>query len=392
MLSIESLTKHYDELVALDDVTLDASPGEIVAVLGPSGAGKSTLLRLISGLTKPTSGSISINGSPLDKVATWRRNIALVHESYVLYPHMSVARNIGFPLLSREAPRDYSKEEIKERTQDVAKVLEIDMLLERAPHELSGGQRQRVALGRALVREPNVLLLDEPISHLDAKLRHWLRGELRRRLSAAPWPTLWATPDGFEALAVADRVAVLRHGKLLQLDKPEKIFEEPAGVGVAEVTGTPPMNVLPAVLVAEPLGLQIAGMPELLPLVRPAEIDRLPVGEVSVGVRPFALRIVEAGEAASSTPGSVIACEYSGRHTVISVRLEQKQATLRLLAAGQHNFPVNEPVLIGWDGAEVAIFSREQDRADLLEFQTTIGSNGRHERASSEEPVEAGQD
>ncbi|MCY4086482.1 MAG: ABC transporter ATP-binding protein [Actinomycetia bacterium] len=388
MLEVEDLTMRYGELVALESVTLDARPGEIVAVLGPSGAGKSTLLRLITGLTRPSSGSISLSGRPIQKEASWRRNIALVHESYVLYPHMSVTENMAFPLKSREAPREYSDQEITERISEVAKVLEIDLLLERQPHELSGGQRQRVALGRALVREPAVLLLDEPISHLDAKLRNWLRGELRRRLSAAPWPTLWATPDGFEALAVADRVAVLRAGQILQFDEPQEIFDRPVGVGVAEVSGTPPMNVLPGELIADPLGVKVAGAPEPLPLVRPTQIDSLPAGEVSIGVRPFALRIVRPGDAGSSTPASVLACEYSGRHTVISVRLEHE--TLRLLEAGQHNIPVNEPVLIAWDGAEVSIFSREASCAGALEFQTTVGSNEHRAAPSSEQPVQTG--
>lgn len=390
MLSVTDLSKAYGSVVALEDVSFEANLGEIVAVLGPSGAGKSTLLRLISGLAQPSSGSISVGGAALHKEAPWRRNIALVHESYVLYPHMSVARNIAFPLMSREAPREYSDEEIAERTREVAEVLEIDMLLDRQPHELSGGQRQRVALGRALVREPNVLLLDEPISHLDAKLRHWLRGELRRRLSAAPWPTLWATPDGFEALAVADRVAVLREGQLLQFDTPERIFERPAGVGVAEVTGTPPMNILPGKLVKEPLGLSVPGTPEPLALVRPPEFGNVPAGDVAVGVRPFALSIVRPGEADNTLEASVLACEYSGRHTVITVRLDQEHETLRLLAAGQHSIPVNEHVLVGWDGAEVSIFSQEEGRQGTLAFQTTIAGPGERASGSTEEVVQPG--
>jgi multiple sugar transport system ATP-binding protein len=246
-LSIRNLTKKYGQLTALEDFSLDISSGEFMVLLGPSGCGKTTVLRCIAGLTDITSGEIYIGNELVNKLPPKDRDVAMVFQNYSLYPHMNVYDNIAFPLKMRKV----HKEKINESVRKIARLLNIDNLLERKPKEISGGQMQRVALGRALVREPKIFLMDEPLSNLDAKLRTEMRVEIKKLQEKVGITTLYITHDQAEAMSMADNVGVMDSGKLLQLDSPQKVYTEPANQFVASFIGVPPMNFLKFKIIKE---------------------------------------------------------------------------------------------------------------------------------------------
>ncbi|MGC9020356.1 MAG: ABC transporter ATP-binding protein [Candidatus Methanodesulfokora sp.] len=281
---IKGVRKTYGNTVALRDVSLEVERGEFFAILGPSGSGKSTLLRLIAGLEEPDRGEIYVDGALVNGVDPSRRDVAMVFQSYALYPHMRVRDNIAFPLRMRRVP----KEEIKSRVHEVASMLKIEHLLEKYPHQLSGGEQQRVALARAIVRRPKVFLLDEPLSNLDAKLRSSLRFELRKLLhDKLKTTTIYVTHDQVEAMTMADRIAVIESGAIVQVSPPEELYEKPKNTFVASFIGSPSMNFLPAkisfnkllfenyYIESEEL-LKIRGFEEVLVGIRPRELDISP--------------------------------------------------------------------------------------------------------------------
>lgn len=240
------LTKQFSNETVLENLSLSIAAGEFVVILGPSGSGKSTLLRLIAGLETPDDGDIRFNGQSVLSIPAAERNVAMVFQNYALYPHMSVWKNLAFPLLIRGE----KKATIQEKVQEVATLLQLEHLLDRKPKELSGGQRQRVALGRAIIRQPAVLLMDEPLSNLDAQLRHYMRGELvKLQKTALRTTTLYVTHDQVEAMTMGDRIAVLDHGILQQIGTPEDIYHFPANQFVASFIGSPSMNFLAGTLV-----------------------------------------------------------------------------------------------------------------------------------------------
>jgi multiple sugar transport system ATP-binding protein len=240
---LEHLSKVYSGgVVAVDDVSLSIGDGEFIVLVGPSGCGKSTLLRLIAGLEEATQGAIAIDGTDVTTVAPRRRDIAMVFQSYALYPHMSVRQNIAYGLKVRRTPKD----QVNRRVEEVAGLLGLESLLDRRPAQLSGGQRQRVAMGRAIVREPKAFLMDEPLSNLDAKLRVGMRAslsQLHRRLGVT---TVYVTHDQTEAMTLGQRVAVINEGRVLQCDTPQGLYDRPGNVFVAAFIGTPAMNLVEA--------------------------------------------------------------------------------------------------------------------------------------------------
>src|SRR5438552_4077423 len=228
------------DVLAVNDLTLTVNEGEFLILVGPSGCGKTTALRMVAGLEEISSGAIRIDGRVVNDLAPTDRDIAMVFQNYALYPHMSVAENIAFPLRQKRAGRS----EIRQRVDDVARLLSIDELLQRKPRELSGGQRQRVAIGRALVRRPRAFLMDEPLSNLDAKLRVQMRAELiglHKRLGVT---TIYVTHDQTEAMTLGDRVVVLKRGSVQQVDTPERVYRNPCNTFVAGFIGSPAMNLL----------------------------------------------------------------------------------------------------------------------------------------------------
>lgn len=240
----DNVTKRFDDVVAVDTLDLDIQDKEFLVLVGPSGCGKSTALRCLAGLETITEGTIKIDGEVVNDVAPKDRDIAMVFQSYALYPHMSVYDNMAFGLKLRK----YDKEVIDERVNEAANILGILPLLDRKPRQLSGGQRQRVALGRAIVRDPKVFLLDEPLSNLDAKLRVQTRAEITKLHKRLATTFIYVTHDQVEAMTMADRIAVLNHGELQQVDTPQKLYDQPDNLFVAGFIGSPAMNFFNAVL------------------------------------------------------------------------------------------------------------------------------------------------
>jgi multiple sugar transport system ATP-binding protein len=238
---LENITKRFGDLIALDDITLDIQDQEFFVLLGQTGAGKTTTLRCIAGLDKPEEGTIYLGDVSVNDKTPAERDVAFVFQSHILYPHLSVYENMAFPL----HPRKLSAEEIDRRVRDIAQMLHIEHLLMRTPNQLSGGETQRVGLGRAMVRRPQVFLMDEPISNLDAKLRAEMRSEIRWRQQELGTTTFYVTHDQTEAMSMADRIAVLEAGKIQQLGTPSDIYNHPANLFVAGFIGNPSMNCIP---------------------------------------------------------------------------------------------------------------------------------------------------
>ncbi len=238
---LENVTKRFGDLTALDNITVDVKDEEFFVLLGQTGAGKTTTLRCIAGLDRPEEGSVYIDDVCVDDKTPAERDVAFVFQSHILYPHLTVYENMAFPL----HPRKLSAEEIHRRVQDIAKMLHIEHLLMRTPNQLSGGETQRVGLGRAMVRRPQVFLMDEPISNLDAKLRTEMRAEIRWRQRELGTTTFYVTHDQVEAMSMADRIAVLEDGKIQQLDTPSVIYNHPVSLFVANFIGSPSMNCIP---------------------------------------------------------------------------------------------------------------------------------------------------
>jgi multiple sugar transport system ATP-binding protein len=275
---LENVTKAFSgDVVAVDDVSLEIPDGQFIVLVGPSGCGKSTLLRMIAGLEEVTKGKVSIGGVDVTELAPRRRDIAMVFQNYALYPHMTVRQNLGYGLKVRRT----SKSQIRERVEEVAKMLALDELLERKPAQLSGGQRQRVAMGRAIAREPQAFLMDEPLSNLDAKLRVTMRASLAQLHGRLGVTTIYVTHDQVEAMTLGQRVAVMRDGRILQVDEPQRLYQSPQDLFVAAFIGSPAMNLVDAVIEGDEVCFGQYRVP-LAPERRP------PAGttRVVLGIRP----------------------------------------------------------------------------------------------------------
>ena len=283
------VTRRFGPTVAVDHLDLDVRDGEFLVLLGPSGCGKSTALRLLAGLDEPTEGSIEIDGHNVAGVDPKDRDVAMVFQSYALYPHMTVARNIEFPLL----PRKVGKAERRERVREAAGLLGLGDLLERKPGQLSGGQRQRVALARAIVRQPRVFLMDEPLSNLDAKMRAQTRTELVELHQRLGTTFVYVTHDQVEAMTMADRIAIMSEARLQQLGTPHDVYERPANSFVARFIGSPPMNMLNGVLDPESGVIAVAGAALPAPAAVRERFSARTSVPLEIGIRPEHLRVVE---------------------------------------------------------------------------------------------------
>ena len=348
-LRLAAVTKTYGDETALSAIDLDCADGTLLVVFGPSGAGKSTLLKLVAGIEDPSEGRVWIAGHDVTALPPQRRDIAMAFESYALYPHLSVWRNLEFPL--RAPGRGLPANVRAERIREVAALLEITELLERRPNQLSGGQRQRVSLGRALVRDANVTLLDEPIAHLDARLRNALRGELKHFLKSHGATALYATPDYVEAFGIGDVVAILIAGQIHQVGPPEDIFEAPASLAVAELVGDPRMNIL---AVETDGTLRIGGHRARLPLASAdGTISHVGIRPTDVGLGPLALE-----EAAS---GTVELIEPSGDHRIVRVDTDGTPVTAKI-ASDQATFAVGDTVSVQLNWSRAHYFDRAGQR------------------------------
>jgi multiple sugar transport system ATP-binding protein len=276
---LDGVTKTFgNEVIAVDDISLEIGDGEFMVLVGPSGCGKSTILRILAGLEDVTAGEIFIGDRQVTDLPPKERDIAMVFQNYALYPHMSVEQNIGFGLRLSKTP----KTELRQRVREVAKILGLEPLLHRKPAELSGGQRQRVAMGRAMVREPQGFLMDEPLSNLDAKLRVQMRAELARLHDRLNTTTVYVTHDQVEAMTLGQRVAVLRDGVLQQVDTPQNLYRHPANLFVAAFIGSPPMNLIEATVGTGTLSF--AGFE--LPIADGVDLAAFGGRTVILGIRP----------------------------------------------------------------------------------------------------------
>lgn len=326
MIRLQNLTKEYTSKTgatkAVDGIDLTIADGEFVALLGPSGCGKTTTLMMIAGLLKPTAGEIYFGEKPVTMLAPKARNIGMVFQSYALYPHLKVRGNIGFPLVEKKMKKQLTDEKVEA----VAAKLQIQHLLERKPHELSGGQQQRVAMARALVKEPDILLLDEPMSNLDARLKLEVRDEIRKIQQDIGVTTIIVTHDQEEALAISDKVAILDMGKIQQYDVPDALYNDPGNLFTANFLGNPPMNILEGSIVRKGGDSWFLFPGCLFP------IDGAPFAReyksARIGVRPSDIAV----DASSPIRASVLLVEHTGKEKLVKLEMKGSGYHFRMQA------------------------------------------------------------
>jgi ABC-type sugar transport system ATPase subunit len=346
---LDRVTKRFGDVRAVDDLSIDIADREFLVLLGPSGCGKSTALRMIAGLEDPTDGIIRIGDRIVNDVEPKDRDIAMVFQSYALYPHMTVRRNIEFPLRSRKISGDERAKLVAE----AARVLGLDELLDRKPGQLSGGQRQRVALARAIVRRPEAFLMDEPLSNLDAKLRVATRAEiveLHRRLETT---IVYVTHDQVEAMTMATRIAILDRGQLQQIGPPRDVYEKPANLFVAGFIGSPPMNMVKGTTSGEGdvPHLRVPGADLSIPENAARAMKAMQSSEVVIGVRPEHLRLDGVG-----IPAEVTVVESLGHEQQVVCRLADGQMVIARLGADASTPAEGENVHLGADAGKIHLF------------------------------------
>jgi ABC-type sugar transport system ATPase subunit len=353
-LTIRSLVKHYGKVEALHGLDLDVSGNDFVVFVGPSGCGKSTFLRSIAGLEPTTSGTIAIDGKPINNLEPDQRGVAMVFQNYALYPHMTVAQNMGFALRMAGVP----KAEIARKVDAAAAILKLEPYLERRPMDLSGGQRQRVAIGRAIVRAPKVFLFDEPLSNLDADLRAHMRLEIIKLHRQQGAISIYVTHDQVEAMTMADKIVVMRDGSIEQVGSPLDLYNEPVNQFVAGFLGTPKMNFLPGEVTGQVNGqlpVMMMGL-ALNPVLKAGQDAGVATGEtVTVGIRADGWQVVDEGQ---GLKGTVVHAEQLGRETVTFVSFgDEHQITL--IEPGQHRLADGQAIWLRPDPAQLHAFSAD---------------------------------
>ncbi|BBL82223.1 sugar ABC transporter ATP-binding protein [Thermus thermophilus] len=341
---VEKVSKRFGKVEALKGVDLEVRDQEFLVLLGPSGCGKTTLLRIVAGLEAPTSGEVYIGERRVTHLPPRLRGIAMVFQNYAIFPHLTVYENVAFGLRMKRRP----EEEIRRKVGEVAALLHIEELLDRYPAQLSGGQRQRVAVARALAVEPEVLLMDEPLSNLDALLRLEMRAELKRLLKETRTTTLYVTHDQVEAMSLADRIAVMRQGEIVQLGTPTEIYHAPADTFVGGFIGNPPMNFLRARAAGGKVVLEGFAVPS------PVE------GEVLLGVRPEDLRVSKE-QAEGAFRARVLVVEPLGPH--LQLTLEREGETFRALADPDFSVAFGEEVWVRPNPGRVRLFHPKTGKA-----------------------------
>jgi len=354
-IAIDKLCKDFGETRAVDHVDVNINPGELFFLLGPSGCGKTTLLRMIAGFTIPTAGSIRFNDRNVTNLPPNKRNCGMVFQSYALWPHMSVAQNVAFGLKTRKTPKD----EREQRVKDALKAVQMTHLAERKPAQLSGGQQQRVALARALVIKPGVLLLDEPLSNLDAKLRLEMRSEIRRLCRDLALTTLYVTHDQEESLSMADRIALLRDGRVEQIGPPRELYENPSSAFVAHFLGE--TNFISGEIDARNDGVVTIASAAGKLLARPRQSAAASVpdrGKILCSIRPESLRFARPDDEENLLPGRVIDTMYLGDSAQHEIEIEGK-IRIKLAELGPSVARPGEPVKIAVDPSEVVLLPPE---------------------------------
>ncbi len=348
---IDHVDKLFGSVQVLQEVNLDIADGEFIVLVGPSGCGKSTILRIVSGLEQPTHGTISIGDRDVTDVAPKDRDIAMVFQSYALYPHISVRDNLSFALTIRAT----EPHEIEERVANASEILGLTDLLDRLPKQLSGGQRQRVAMGRAIVRNPQVFLFDEPLSNLDAKLRIQMRKEIKELHQRLKSTAIYVTHDQIEAMTMADRVVVMKSGFIAQVGTPLHLYDKPANKFVAGFIGAPSMNFLEGSVVETDGGLKFSVDDVLLPLPDVHSAD--PGANATLGIRPEHLEIVDAGGDANFT---VAVVEPTGSETLIECAHGQHR--LQVMVKDRVEFSPGDKIELKFDPQRVHLFETASEQ------------------------------
>ncbi|MBU1174982.1 MAG: sn-glycerol-3-phosphate ABC transporter ATP-binding protein UgpC [Alphaproteobacteria bacterium] len=355
-LTLRNVGKTYGAVEVITGLNLDVVDGEFLVLVGPSGCGKSTLLRMIAGLEEVTEGTIAIGDRIVNDLAPSKRQLSMVFQSYALYPHMSVKKNLAFGLQNQKM----SKAEIEEKVLNAARILQIEQLLHRKPRQLSGGQKQRVAIGRSIVREPHLFLFDEPLSNLDAELRVQMRVELASLYKRLKTTMIYVTHDQVEAMTLASRIVVLRNGVIEQVGRPQDLYKRPANLFVAGFIGSPKINMLPAVLDQSGgtarLTLGDFGDVELKAL---ATADRA----ITVCVRPEAMKV---GMGEIRTTGTIQLVEYLGSEMLVHFTTASGQALL-LHGGGETelDYEPGQEVNIGFNRADMHFFDASESRVEI---------------------------
>ncbi len=340
-----SRQKKGDEVIAVNDFTFEIPDGKLIGLLGPSGCGKSTTLNLICGLEIPTSGQIYFGEDDVTRLPPENRGVGLVFQNYALYPHLTVRQNILFPLQNLKGKEKLSKAEMNKKAEEAARLVQIEQLMERKPSEMSGGQQQRVAIARALVKMPRVLLLDEPLSNLDARLRLQTREEIRRIQRETGITTIFVTHDQEEAMSISDLIVVMKDGVVHQIGQPQKVYDEPVNLFVAKFLGTPPINVFEGEVRSGVLYIGEDGV---------MNVKGISDRKVFVGVRPEGFRL----EAAGPLSCHLQAVEVMGRdRSVVSVHPAAVSETVRAIISSEEEIDVgHESVRFALKPAKVHIF------------------------------------
>jgi multiple sugar transport system ATP-binding protein len=361
-LTLENVTKRFadgdDEIVAVDDVSIEIDDGEFLVLVGPSGCGKSTTLRMVAGLETISEGAIAIDDEIINDVPAQRRDIAMVFQSYALYPHMTVRENMRFGL---EESTDLDAETMDDSVERTAELLEIEELLDRKPGELSGGQQQRVALGRAIVRDPAVFLMDEPLSNLDAKLRAGMRMELQRLQNDLDVTTVYVTHDQTEAMTMGDRIAILDDGKLQQVATPLECYHRPRNLFVAGFIGEPSMNFFDATLEGDELLLE--GTELSYPLSASIREELEGVTDLVLGVRPEDVEIVAESTDDHAFPVTVDVVEPMGNENNLLATFEGSELSVNAIVDGMRHVEAGQRYAARLPESAIHLFDRSSGRA-----------------------------
>jgi len=371
-IELRKVVKKYGELTAVNDLTFKGKENELLVLLGSPGAGKSSTLKMIAGVESVTSGEVIMNGQVINRFDPSERDMAMAFETYALYPHLSVFENIAFPLRSPKRARQFSEEDIKKKVREVTEFLEIEMLLERKPKELSGGQRQRVSLARCLIRTPQLYLFDEPIAHLDAKLRHRLRRELKKWQQTKKITTIYTTTDYLEAFSMGDRIVILNLGVLLQIGKWEEIYNRPTHLTIGTIISDPHMNTFlgEVISVEDQISIKVKDIVfDITPEIQ-NQIKKSSIKEVILGIFPSKIQAVDRLENKNVkennyVEGVVEFIESRGSRRIVFLKTPYSLTfTLQL--------PLERPIRIGekirclFDKKDIQIFDKDTKKNIML--------------------------
>lgn len=362
---LENITKRYGHKVAVDDISLEIKDNEFFVFFGPAGAGKTTLLKTIAGIEFPQQGIVKIGGRVMNDIEPMYRNVSMVFENYALYPHLSVYDNIASPMRSKLYKKDETY--IKEKVLKVTKLMKIDQLLDRKPSQLSNGQRQRVALGRCLVREPNVFLMDEPLAHLDAKLRHLMRSELKEMQSVFNTTTIYVTHDYMEAMALADRIAVINKGKIEQVGTANEMYYDPVNEFVARLFGEPEINLFEGKVEEIEDHIELVVFCEKRLCVEQEYMSQKLLsykGEtIDIGIRGGDIKFSFTPQDETWIKGSVYANEPIGNKVIMTVALGEEH--IRLVAPNHTKAKLDQDVYIQFNMSKALFFDRNLEGVNL---------------------------